>query len=334
MRRQGSTTTQRKPEATGSSLSRDDLMVQAAWMYYYGAKTQQEIADRLALSRTRVTRLLQAARAEGVVEIRLRPVPGNADLCYQVERAFGLRDAVIVNADPSPEQMLRSLGRAAAIYLSIFAPAGGVIGFGYSRTVSYMLGYTDLMSGIRDGQIVDLVGCNLGQENPYSISVRIADALHLPVAALPVPIVVRTESAYQTLLQDPLIQRALQLARRSQIAIIGVGEAGLQNSLVKGGYLTEAELEALRGQGVVGDALLRFYDIKGQPIAHEVNRRIVALTWDELKRLPHVVVVAAGDAKIAPILGILRSGLCHTLITDAQTAHAVIELDKYTREQP
>ena len=333
MRRQGSTTTQQNLTAVSPALARDDVKVQVAWMNYYGAKTPPEIAERLALSRTKVTRLLQAARAEGVVEIKLRPVPGNSDVCYQIERAFGLRDAVVVNSAPSPEQTLHDLGRAAAMYLSIFAPAGGVIGFGYSRTVSHMLGYIDLLSGIRDGQIVDLVGCNLGQENPYSISVRIADALHLPVAALTVPIVVRTESAYRALTKDPLIHYALQLARRSQIAVVGVGEAGLQNSLVKGGYLTEAELEHLRRQGVVGDVLLRFFDLRGKPISHDVNRRIIALTWDELKRLPHVVVVATGDAKIAPILGILRSGLCHTLIPDVQTALAVIELDKYTREQ-
>ena len=42
----------------------DALMVKAVWYYYFENMTQQAIADRLSISRMRVIKLLDAARAK------------------------------------------------------------------------------------------------------------------------------------------------------------------------------------------------------------------------------------------------------------------------------
>ena len=48
-----------------------DLLVQVSRLYYELGETQNEVADRLGLTRPQVSRLLKRARAEGVVEIRI-----------------------------------------------------------------------------------------------------------------------------------------------------------------------------------------------------------------------------------------------------------------------
>jgi DNA-binding transcriptional regulator LsrR (DeoR family) len=180
-------------------------------------------------------------------------------------------------------------------------------------------------------QVVDLVGSMLGQENPYSVSGRVAAALGVPLMALPVPAIVRNPIAYEAILQDPNIANTLALARHSTIAVVGVGDVGPQNALVTGGYVLPGELGHLRARGVVGDVLMRFYNIAGEPINQDADARIIGLTWDELKALPHVIALSAGATKPAPLLGLLRSGICHTLITDLNTGHAILALD---REHP
>ncbi len=310
------------------NLSHEDLMVRAAWMYYHDNMTHQEIADKLHLSRVKVTRLLQKARRAGIVEIRItRPLPLDFEVSQQLEDRFRLRDVVVVKGMPSLAATHDEIGRTAVEYLGQIIQPGDILGFGWSSTVGHMSAYMNRLRVSVPCQVVDLLGSMLGQVNPYSVSSKVAAALGVPLAALSVPVIVRNRVAYEAILQDPNIAGTLALARRSTVAVVGVGDVGPQNALVVGGYVTPAELDNLRSRGVVGDVLMRFYNIAGEPIYHEADDYIVGLTWDELKALPHVIALAAGPTKPAPLLGLLRSGICHTLITDLNTARGILALE-------
>ena len=63
------------------------LLTRVAWLYYVEQLNQQEIADRLRLSRVKVTRLLQRARDEHIVEVRI----ADATMpCLSIERQLVL----------------------------------------------------------------------------------------------------------------------------------------------------------------------------------------------------------------------------------------------------
>ena len=48
------------------------LMAKAAWYYYFEGMTQQQISDRIGISRIRVIRLLEQARQTGMIQFSLR----------------------------------------------------------------------------------------------------------------------------------------------------------------------------------------------------------------------------------------------------------------------
>ena len=48
-----------------------ELLTKIAKLYYYEGKTHQEIADMLDISRVSVTRMLQAALVQGIVQINI-----------------------------------------------------------------------------------------------------------------------------------------------------------------------------------------------------------------------------------------------------------------------
>ena len=48
------------------------LMAKAAWYYYFQGMTQQQISDRIGISRIRVIRLLERARQTGMIQFSLR----------------------------------------------------------------------------------------------------------------------------------------------------------------------------------------------------------------------------------------------------------------------
>ena len=52
-----------------------DLLLQAARLYYVEGCTQKDVADRLQLSRSAVSRIIIAAREQGIVEFRIDTDP-------------------------------------------------------------------------------------------------------------------------------------------------------------------------------------------------------------------------------------------------------------------
>ena len=78
------------------------LLSKVGKLYYEQGLTQQIIAERLHLSRPKVSRLLQQAVDVGIVQIMVLSPPGiHAGLEQQLEERFGLQEAVIVEVDAS-----------------------------------------------------------------------------------------------------------------------------------------------------------------------------------------------------------------------------------------
>ena len=48
-------------------------MAEAAQLYYASHFTQAQIAQRMGVSRSNVSRMLKEARAQGMIEIRIHP---------------------------------------------------------------------------------------------------------------------------------------------------------------------------------------------------------------------------------------------------------------------
>jgi len=310
----------------------EDLMIRAAWMYYDEDMTHQQIAEKLRLSRVKVTRLLKKAREMGIVEIKVtRPLPLQYELSHQLEGLFNLHDALVVNTANDPETTLNEIGRASVEYLAQVITPQAILGFGWSSTVSRMAKYLSLLNPMPECRVVDLVGSVLGQNNPYSVSSKVADALAAPLIALPVPVVVKNQQAREAILNEPNIRNALTIARQSDIAFVGIGEAGPTTTLHTSGYLDETELRDLQQQGIVGDTLMRFYNIDGCGVKTSLDDCVIGLDWGDMSRLPHVVVVASGVKKVEALVGILRSSISNSLITDMETATQVLE---FTRRFP
>lgn len=303
-----------------------ELMIVAAWMYYYDGLTHEQIATKLGISRVKVTRLLQKARREGVVQFKItKPLPFQYDLARRLIESFRLKDAIIVKAHRYAEETLDAVGQAGAEHLRRILFPNCRLGMGWSTTVSRMGPYLDLSGAPISCTVHELAGSMLGQANPYSISWLLAQTLNVPLESVPVPVIVETAAAREALLREPRIQTALKHARQCDIAYVGVGHMGPDSTLSRTGLLTKRQVSELQRKGVVGDVLMHFYDIEGKFVTTPFDKRVISLTWEELKRIPYVVVMAAGPQKVEPLLGILRSGLCNCVITDAETAQSLLK---------
>src|ERR1041385_1436338 len=104
-------------------ISQDELrlLVKVSKLYYEDNYTQEQIVERLHLSPSKVSRLLQRARDEGIVQITvLSPNGIMSDLESRLETRFHLEEVIVVEARSSDPQSVvsRQLGISAASYLS------------------------------------------------------------------------------------------------------------------------------------------------------------------------------------------------------------------------
>ena len=133
------------------------LIASVARRYYLEGRSKVEIAEELGLSRFKVARLLETARASGLVHIEIAdPDMIDVDLSARLQDAYGLQHAVVVDTpDDSPTTLRELVGNAAADLLTEIVTADDVLGLAWSRAVSAMTNALDRLPTI---PVVQLTG--------------------------------------------------------------------------------------------------------------------------------------------------------------------------------
>jgi DNA-binding transcriptional regulator LsrR (DeoR family) len=143
---------------------------------------------------------------------------------------------------------------------------------------------------------------------------------------LPAPGVAGTLASGEAFLTDPHVRRALAQGAEANLAFMGIGAPRQDSILIRQGTIVAwDEVSELQQQGAVGDINLRYFDANGQLVASDLNDRVIGLTLEDIRRIPQVVGVAGGAAKLKAIRGALEGGLVTVLVTDHLTGEQLIE---------
>ncbi len=316
-------------DSTARADQDDDLMIEAATLYYEEQLTQAEIGKRLATSRSTVSRLLRDARARGVVQITIHhPWARNSRLEARLRATFGLRDARVLRAgERPPEVVLDGVGALAARYLQGVIRDGMVLGVSYGRTIAATIGHLTPNRPL-DLVVVQLLGA-LGSDNPLIEGANLARDLAAKYGAtyryLYAPLVVEEARTRDRFVQEPLVQDVLAVGRQADIALVGIGVLGDEApSLIYRGYLGASDVARLRGLGGVGNMCAQFFDADGVLLDTDLNRRSISIGLDGLEGIGLVVAAASGLQKAPAILGALRGGHVDVLISDDEAIEAVL----------
>lgn len=308
--------------------SSPDLRVRAAWLYYVEALTQEQIARFLEVSRAKVIRLLAAARDGGIVRIRIE---GRAREQVALERGlvatFGLADAMVVPAPADEADIATVVGHAAGTYLSDQVEDGMSIGVGWGATLHMSLKALGSQAFERLSVISLLGGMTHSRAvNPSAVARRIADAFGADCYQLTAPVIVANPRVRRALWSEPGLRGLLHRARRVDLALVSVGDVSAAATLFREGLLPRSELASLRAAGAVGDVLCHFIDAEGKVVDHSVNRRVVAVDLEDLRRVPKIVVAAGGRRKVAAIRAALKATGAGVLITEEAAARGLLRM--------
>ncbi len=317
--------------SSGTSSQKERFLHEAASLYYKEGKTQAEVAELLGVSRTKVIRALQEARAAGIVQITIvDPSETNHSLARQLENTLGLGKAVVTTGRSTDANFTRQrVGHAAANYLMETLENGVKLGLGWGRT---LYDVTQALEFDRPyhTQVVPLLG-GLGKIAPsfqvHDMARVAAERLGGTWRAFYVPALVDSPEAYESLMASADVNHVTAAWRELDVALVGLGnlDLGQDVRMLFADYLDAGAIEQLESSGAVGDICMRFFDGDGTPVkgAHE---HLFSISLQEFKAVPHKIAVACGTRKAESILGAARGGYVNTLITDSEAAEEVLHL--------
>ncbi len=306
-----------------------ELLARIAHRSYVDNLTQEEIGREFGLSRSKVQRLLDRARATGVVEFHIAaPAWLNLELEARLRAAFGLGDAIVSPARADPQSQREAVARSAADYLERCLADGVVVAVGHGRDTG------ELPRFFRPGRRFDAVFASaMGGSprvdtptNPNGICQALAEKCGGRAESLYAPAYVESADMRDRLLTQEAVAHTLRAAAQADIALVGIGGTDDDCTMVRSGCLSPEEIARLRDEGAVGDVLGNYVDIDGRLIASPHRDRLVALSIEDLRRIDTVVAVVSELEKPRAILGVLRAGVVDVLVVDEHNALAVLDL--------
>lgn len=297
-------------------------------MYYNDGLTQQQIANRLHMSRIKVSRLLQQARASGVVKIEIKYDGFFPELEEELHRRYGVQFVVADSVSDQSGDLLDSLGRTAAEYLGRVIGHRDVVTVGWGTTLGAVADH--LSVDAPTATFVPIVGgqANVGLDmHANSIAARMATNTGGRSEALFAPAVAESVRVRQMLIESRPVARVLDMAANAPICVFSLGAPFSPSSTITMvGYYTPADINMLRNEDAACDIISTAYFTRdGKRCAEAVSSRTVSITEEQLRAIPHKVCVAGGADKHEAIRIALELGsYIDVMILDEKTARYLL----------
>ncbi|PRD44789.1 DNA-binding transcriptional regulator [Phyllobacterium phragmitis] len=306
----------------------DSLAVRAAWLHYVGGLTQSAVAKRLGIPSVKAHRLITRAVAEGVVKVSIEgEIAECADLETRLCTRFGLNYCEVAPAiDGDDGLALTTLGYVGGRFLrrEIETGESRVIGFGHGRTLSAAVRQMPRISAV-DKTFVSLLGglTRNYAANPHDVMHRLAEKTGTQAYVMPVPFFANSEEDRDVFLAQRGVREIFDLASSADLKIVGIGSVDADAHLFKSGMLERQEIEEIAALGGVGELLGLFFDSKGRILQTSVTARTLAASLSDAAE-DRMVAIAGGPMKTAAISAVLHSNKLYGLITDEETAKALL----------
>lgn len=117
-------------------MNKDDLLLEAAILYYQENLTQNEIAKRIHVSRPTVSNLIKEARDKGIVKLTIQhPRSDFIEQQDALKRKYALKNVIIIKAEEDNKRNKEKIGEACANFVERHIHNYKSIGIGWGTTM-------------------------------------------------------------------------------------------------------------------------------------------------------------------------------------------------------
>lgn len=298
------------------------LMYEAATLYYDKKMTQQEIAERMKLSRQTVSKLLNDAVREKIVEITIHnPERTREDLRKSICKVFGIENCVICSVGSEDDSIRRLMTVKAAVQyiLPTIMRGSQKIALSWGRTIQ---AFIDLLPDTQTtgNTVFPLFGATDHETACFSsneLARALADKIDARLRCAWFPYRTDCKEDCDLLKKLSYYRKMQNLWSSADLVIMGIGNTETLDNLEKTFGYSEKHSQ------VIGDIATHFFDKNGQLI-HLYDNTLCA-TESDIRNAGQTIAIACGNEKAEAIAGALRTKMIQTLITDEYTAKQVLE---------
>lgn len=300
-------------------------MHEAAILYYEKKHTQNEIAKIMNLSRQTVSKLLNEAIKEGIVEIKIK----NPEIvCSNLERdlcdKFKIKNAVVcgVSNDNDSLCMLMTVQKAADYLRSVIEKGNQKIAISWGRTIEMLISKFGDVVGT--GNIVFPLFGATDREESYFLSNELArsfaDKIGAAIKYAWFPYLADSVEDCKLFKKTSYYKTLYELWNDIDIAVLGIGNSDIIRAFGQVfGYSEKCNT-------AVGDISTHFFNSDGEFI--DIYENTLCATKENLKNARQTIAVASGKSKTEAIIGALRTDIIDTLITDEYTAERILYFEQ------
>ncbi|ORM69460.1 transcriptional regulator LsrR [Pantoea rwandensis] len=307
-----------------NGMGEEELLARTAWFYYHDGLTQNEIGERLGLTRLKVSRLLEKGRQSGVIRVQINSrYEGCLTLEHALQQRFNLKQIRVLPQLDSPNLSQRLGVGAAQMLMSVLQPQQ-LLAVGFGETSMNTLQH---LSGFISSQHIRMVTLS-GGVGPYMTGLGQLDAA-CGISIIPAPLRASSANVAQILRQERSVKDVMLAACAADVAIVGIGALRQKQeaTILRSGYISEGEQLMYARRGAVGDILGYFMRPDGQLAdAMPIHEELIAVSPEELAAIPMVMGVAGGPEKAEAILAALEGGRINALVTEEGTARSILAL--------
>ncbi len=305
------------------------LLTSVARMYYLDGLGQSEIANIFGVSRSTISRLLTAARDQGVVRISVDDYdPRDHDLETRLIARFGLRRAIVVrNVGDQGTPSRRTVGYFAAPVVAGWIEDLNSVGVAGGRTIGQLIHFMEPRQHERHLDVVQLMG-SIGS-TPSSIEASelartLARRFQGSFHTINAPAYMDDPRNRDLLISHKQIRAVWSMLPTLEMTLVGIGT--LEDSIfVERQVLSALDLDLLRSQGAMGEICGRFFDARGQECASHLQDRVIGVDLDTLRASKDVIAITSGTTRREAIRAAMTGNLIHGLVIDDSGAAAILD---------
>ena len=304
-----------------------DEAARAGWLYYIAARTQDDIARILNVSRPTAQRLVSLCRAEGLISFRVNHAISECmSLASALRERYGLVHCDVVPTDGTDETAFAGIAEAASIAIErmLRSTEPLVMGLGTGRAMRASVARVAPLSRPLH-RLVSLVGTISpdGSASRFNAPERLAEltgAQHFP---MPLPMHATTPAQREQLLALDPVRRVFAMAETADAWFSGLSQFDPEAPLYRDGFISRDELLELLRLGAVGENLGWAFDAEGRILEEGPNQRVTSARPTPGSDQPRICV-AHGAAKTPALQAALKGRIVNGLVTDEITARALL----------
>ncbi len=296
-------------------------MEEAAILYYEKNYTQQKIAELMNLSRQTVSKLLNDAIKENIVEIKIH---NSENDCLELERricdTFKIKNAVVCGVSNTNDSVrkLMTVKKASEYILPLLKTGNQKIAISWGRTIQMLIDEFQKVNSTNN-IVFPLFGATDQEQSCFlsnELARSFADKIGARVKYAWFPYRPDNIADCELFKKTSYYKKLYDLWNDIDIAIIGIGN----NEIIQ----TFGKVFGYNEKGVcaIGDISTHFFDIDGKFV--QLYENTLCASKENLKNAKQTIAIACGDNKTEAIIGALRTKAVDTLITDEYTAKRIL----------